>query len=68
VRLSPVSTSATTWPIVPVPDDNDECGAVDGMGIGKGNRSTQKKQDPMSICPSQIPHGMTRVGTRAAEV
>jgi hypothetical protein len=27
VRLSPLGTSATNWPIVPAPDDH-ECGAV----------------------------------------
>jgi hypothetical protein len=37
VRLSPLGTSATNWPIVPTPDDDgDECGAVGGMRIGKG--------------------------------
>jgi hypothetical protein len=30
VRLSPLGTSATIWPIVPAPDD-DECGEVGGM-------------------------------------
>jgi hypothetical protein len=34
VRLSPLGTSATNWPIVPAPDD-DECGAVGGMRIGR---------------------------------
>jgi hypothetical protein len=33
VRLSPLGTSATNWPIVPAPDDGD-CGAVGGMRIG----------------------------------
>jgi hypothetical protein len=45
VRLSPLGTSATNWRIVPSPDD-DECGVVGGMRIGRGNRSTQK------TCPS----------------
>jgi hypothetical protein len=31
----------TLWPIVPAPDDDDECGAVGGIRIGKGNQSTQ---------------------------
>jgi hypothetical protein len=47
VRLSPPGTSATIWPIVPVPDDDDECGAIDGMRIGRGNRSTRRKPDPV---------------------
>jgi hypothetical protein len=34
VRLSPLGTSATVWPIVPAPMMNDdECGAIDGRGI-----------------------------------
>jgi hypothetical protein len=36
--VSPLDKSATSSPIVPAPDDNDdECGAVGGMRIGKGN-------------------------------
>jgi hypothetical protein len=30
VRLRPYSTSATLWPVLPVPDD-DECGGFVGM-------------------------------------
>jgi hypothetical protein len=41
VRLSPLGTSATNWPIVPAPDDDDECGAVGGMRIWRRNRCTQ---------------------------
>jgi hypothetical protein len=40
VRLSPLGTSATNWPVVPTPDDDDdddECGAVGEMRIGRGN-------------------------------
>jgi hypothetical protein len=44
VRLSALGTSATNWPIVPALDDDDddddaddECGAVGGMRLGKGN-------------------------------
>jgi hypothetical protein len=57
VRLSPLGTSATVWPIVPAPydddddDDNDdddeeeeeECEAVSGLKIGRGCRSTRRK-------------------------
>jgi hypothetical protein len=35
VRLSPLGTAATVWPVVPTPDD---CGAVGGMRIGRGSR------------------------------
>jgi hypothetical protein len=58
VRLSPLGTSATVRPIVPASDD-DECGAVGGMRIGRGNRSTRRKPDPVQLCPPQIPHGLT---------
>jgi hypothetical protein len=34
-------------------------GAVGGMRIGKGNRSTQRKPAPVSLCPPQIPHDLT---------
>jgi hypothetical protein len=42
VRLSPFGTSAVNCLILPAPDD-EECGAVDGIRIGKGNRSTRRK-------------------------
>jgi hypothetical protein len=49
VRLSPLGTSATIWPIVPAPDD--DCGAIGGMKIGRGNRRTRKKPAPAPLCP-----------------
>jgi hypothetical protein len=52
VRLSPLVTSATKWPIVPVADDQgDECGAVGRMRIGRGNRSTRRNHAPVSLYP-----------------
>jgi hypothetical protein len=30
-------------------DDDDECRAVDGMRIGRGNRSTRRKAAPMPL-------------------
>jgi hypothetical protein len=68
VRLSPLGTSATNWPIVPVPDDDDACGAVSGMKIGSGNGSTRRKSAPVPLCPPQIPHDLTWVRTLAAAV
>jgi hypothetical protein len=47
--------------------DDDECGAVGGM-IGRGNRITRRKPAPLSLCPPQIPHDLTRTGTLAAKV
>jgi hypothetical protein len=66
VRLSPLGTAATVWPIVPAPDDDDDddCGAIGAMRIGKG--STLGKPAPVPICPPQIPHVLSRARTRAA--
>jgi hypothetical protein len=47
---------------------DDECGAVIGMTIGRGNRSTRRKSAPVPLCPPQIPHHLTRPRTRAATV
>jgi hypothetical protein len=47
--------------------DDDECGAVGGMRIGRGNRSTRRKPAPVPLCPPQIPYNQTRaavVGSR----
>jgi hypothetical protein len=48
-------------------DDDDKCGAVGGMKIGRVNRSTRRKPAPVSLRP-QIPHGLNWAGTRAAAV
>jgi hypothetical protein len=45
--------------------DDDECGAVGGMTIGKGNRSTWGKSEPVPLCPPQTPHDLTWDGTQA---
>jgi hypothetical protein len=68
VRLSPLGTAYTVWPIVPAPNDgDDECGAVGGMRICTGNRSTRRKPTPVPLCPPQIPYHLIRaaaVGSR----
>jgi hypothetical protein len=45
LRLSPLGTEATVWPIVPATDDDDDddCGVIGGMRIDRGNRSTRRK-------------------------
>jgi hypothetical protein len=43
----------------------DECGAVGGMRIGRGSRSTRRKPVPVALCPPQIPHYLTRARTRS---
>jgi hypothetical protein len=60
VRLSPLGTAATTGLVYQsqMIDDVD-CGAVGGMRIGRGNRSTRRKPVPVPLCPPQIPHDLT---------
>jgi hypothetical protein len=48
--------------------DEGDCGAIGGMKIGRGNRSTRRKPAPAPLCPPQIPHDQTRARTRAAAV
>jgi hypothetical protein len=38
--------------------DDDECGVVGGMRIGRGNRSIRRKPAPVPLCPPQIPHDL----------
>jgi hypothetical protein len=38
---------------------DDECGAIGGIGIGKGNQSARRKLVPVPLCPQQIPHDLT---------
>jgi hypothetical protein len=38
---------------------DDECTAVGGMRIGRGNRSTLRKPAPVPLCPPQIPEDLT---------
>jgi hypothetical protein len=57
------------WPIVqPQMIDEGDCGAIGGMKIGRGNRSTRRKPAPVPFCPPQIPLDQTRERTRAAAV
>jgi hypothetical protein len=37
---------------------DDGCGAIGGMQIGRGNRSTRRKPAPEPLCPLQIPHDL----------
>jgi hypothetical protein len=67
VRLSPLGTSVTISPIVPASDD-DECQAVGGMRIGRGNRITCRKPASVPLCPPQILLDLTWYLTWAAEV
>jgi hypothetical protein len=49
-------------------DDDDDCGAVGGIRIGRGNRSTLRNPAPVPLDPPQIPHDLTLARTRAAAV
>jgi hypothetical protein len=52
VRLSPLGTAATI---------DGDCGAIGGMKIGRGNRSTRRKPGSVPFYRSEIPHVLTRV-------
>jgi hypothetical protein len=70
-RQNPLeSRSATVWPTVPARDgiDDAERGAVGGMRIGRGNRSTRRKPANLPLCPPQISHELTWARTRTAAV
>jgi hypothetical protein len=69
VRLSPLGTAATTGLLYQLRTiDDGDCGAISGMKIIRGNRSTRRKPAPVPLCPSHIPHDKTRARTRAAAV
>jgi hypothetical protein len=66
VKLCPLGSSATISHRRQMIDD-DECGAVGGMGTGRGNRSTRRKSAPLPLS-LQIPHELTGAPIRAATV
>jgi hypothetical protein len=43
--------------------DESDCGAIGGIKIGRGNRSTRRKPAPPPLCPPQTPHDQTRAPT-----
>jgi hypothetical protein len=60
VRLSPLGTAATTGLLYqPQMIDEGDCGAIGGMKVGRGNRSTRRKPAPAPLCPPQIPLDQT---------
>jgi hypothetical protein len=61
VRLSPLDTSATVGLLYqPQMINDDDYGAIGGMRIGRGNRSTRRKPAPVPLCPPQIPHDLVQ--------
>jgi hypothetical protein len=39
--------------------DDDECEAVEGMRIGRGNRNSGRKSATAALCPPQISYDLT---------
>jgi hypothetical protein len=69
VRLSPLGTAPTTGLLYqPQMIVDCNCGAISGMKIGRGSRSTRRKPAPAQFCPPQIPHDQTWARTRVAAV
>jgi hypothetical protein len=69
LTVSPLGTSATVGLLYqPRMIDDDDYGAVGGMSIGRGNRSTRRKPTPVPLCPPQIPHDLTWDRARVAAV
>jgi hypothetical protein len=52
---------------VPATDD-DECGVVSGMRIGRGNRSARREPVTVPLYPPQVPHDLTRARNLAVAV
>jgi hypothetical protein len=56
VGLGPLGTAATSGLLYkPQMIDEGDCGAVGGMRIGRGNRSTRRKPAPAPLSPPQNP-------------
>jgi hypothetical protein len=68
VRLSPLGKSATVGLLYQPRMIDDDYGAVGGLRIGRGNRSTRRKPARVPLCPPQILHDLTWNRTRAAAV
>jgi hypothetical protein len=61
VGLSPLGTAATSGLLYkPQMIDENDCGAIGGMKIGRGNRSTRRKPAP---APRHEPLNNTEAGT-----
>jgi hypothetical protein len=69
VGLSPLGTVATSGLLYKSQlIDEGDCGAIGGMKIGRGNRSTRRKPYRGPLCPPQIPHDQTQARTQATAV
>jgi hypothetical protein len=69
VRLSPLGTAAITGLLYqPQMMDDGDCGAIGGIKVGRGNRSTRRRPASAPLFPPQIPLDQTRARTRTAAV
>jgi hypothetical protein len=59
VRLGSLGTAVTTGPLYQPQMIDDECEAVGGMRIGRGNQNTLRKLASVLLCPPQIPDDVT---------
>jgi hypothetical protein len=67
MSVDSIKTAATTGLLYqPQMIVDCDCGAIGGMKICRGNRSTQRKPATAPFCLPQIPHNQTRAGTRAS--
>jgi hypothetical protein len=60
VGLSPCTAATSGLLYQPQMIGEGDCGAIGGMKIGRGNRSTRRKPTPAPLCPPQIPLDQTR--------
>jgi hypothetical protein len=66
-RLSSLGAAVTTDLLYqPQMTDVDDCGATDGMKIGRGNESTRRKPAPASLLNHKI--HMTRLGLEPGQL
>jgi hypothetical protein len=57
-----LGTAATSGLLYkPQMTEEGDCGAIGGMKIGRGNRSTRRKLAPAPLCPPQIPYDQIRL-------
>jgi hypothetical protein len=61
VRLSPLGTAATVWPIIPAPDDTWWSWWNNRWDVNwQGKPKYLEETYPVPFCPPQIPHDLTR--------
>jgi hypothetical protein len=68
VRLGPIRMSASTWLIVPAPDDEWWWVWSNRWNNWQGKLNNSEKTCPAPLCPPQILHYLTWARTRAAAV